>query len=53
MRIEFFGDEVENPLVYGTELERVKIRDTQSIVLYAANQFIVGANRLQQAFEQY
>ena len=48
VRVEFFGDEIESIGVWD-ELERVKIRDTQSIVLYAANQFIVGANRLQQA----
>lgn len=48
VRIEFFGDEIESISIWD-ELERVKIRDTQSIVLYAANQFIVGANRLQQA----
>ena len=48
VRVEFFGDEIESMSIWD-ELERVKIRDSQSIVLYAANQFIVGANRLQQA----
>lgn len=48
VRLEFFGDEIESISIWD-ELERVKIRDSQSVVLYAANQFIVGANRLQQA----
>ncbi|MGX3045084.1 excinuclease ABC subunit UvrB [Helicobacter sp. T3_23-1056] len=48
IRIEFFGDEVEQIAVYEA-LERQKLKVLDSFVLYAANQFIVGANRLSEA----
>ncbi len=48
IRIEFFGDEVEQIAVYEA-IERQKLKVLDSFVLYAANQFIVGANRLSEA----
>ena len=48
IRIEFFGDEVEQIAVYEA-IERTKLKVLDSFVLYAANQFIVGANRLSEA----
>lgn len=50
IRIEFFGDEVEQIAVYEA-LERTKLKSLDSFVLYAANQFIVGANRLSEAID--
>ena len=50
IRIEFFGDEVEQIAVYEA-LKRTKLKSLDSFVLYAANQFIVGANRLSEAID--
>lgn len=50
IRIEFFGDEIECIGVFDT-LERTHLAKLNSFVLYAANQFIVGANRLQSALQ--
>lgn len=48
IRIEFFGDEIERIGVFDA-LERVSLTQLESFVLYAANQFIVSAQRLQEA----
>lgn len=50
IRIEFFGDEIERIGVFDA-LERTHLAKLNSFVLYAANQFIVGANRLQSALQ--
>ncbi|MCI6218196.1 MAG: excinuclease ABC subunit UvrB [Helicobacter sp.] len=50
VRIEFFGDDIESLAIYNS-IERIKVKDIKSFVLYAANQFIVGATRLKQALE--
>ncbi|WP_334084878.1 excinuclease ABC subunit UvrB [Helicobacter typhlonius] len=48
IRIEFFGDEIERIGVFEA-LERTALTQLESFVLYAANQFIVSAQRLQEA----
>lgn len=50
IRIEFFGDEIEHIAVFDS-IERVKLTQLESFVLYAANPFIVGADRLQNALK--
>ncbi len=50
IRIEFFGDEIES-IYYFDTLTNKKIKDIKSITIYAANQFIVGQNRLVQAIK--
>ena len=50
IRIEFFGDEIERIGVFDA-LERTALTQLESFVLYAANQFIVGAQRLQSAIK--
>ncbi len=50
LRVEFFGDEIEsitlfNPLTYE------KYKELFSVTLYAANQFIVGQERLSEAIK--
>lgn len=45
IRIEFFGDEIERIAVFDN-IERTQIKKLDSYVLYAANQFIVGQERL-------
>ncbi|WP_024791459.1 excinuclease ABC subunit UvrB [Lebetimonas sp. JS032] len=48
IRIEFFGDEIER--IYTIDyLTNEKLEDLREITVYAANQFIVGANRLAEA----
>ena len=48
IRIEFFGDEIDR--IYTIDyLTNEKLQDIKEITIYAANQFIVGANRLAQA----
>ena len=48
IRIEFFGDEIDR--IYTIDyLTNEKLQDIKEITIYAANQFIVGANRLSQA----
>lgn len=48
VRVEFFGDEIDRISVLDS-LERTELKRLDSFVLYAANQFIVGENRLKQA----
>lgn len=50
VRIEFFGDEIEAISIYDT-IERKKLKELDSYMLYAANQFIVGANRQKEAIK--
>lgn len=50
IRIEFFGDEIEQIGVFDS-LEKTLLSKLDSFVLYAANQFIVGANRLESALK--
>jgi excinuclease ABC subunit B len=48
IRIEFFGDEIDR--IYTIDyLTNEKLEDLKEITIYAANQFIVGADRLAQA----
>ena len=50
IRVEFFGDEIE--AIYSFEpLSNKRVKDFSTFTLYAANQFIVGANRLQEAIK--
>ncbi len=52
VRIEFFGDEVES-IYYFDVLTNKKIgSELKKIVIYAANQFIVGADRLKIAIKE-
>ena len=51
VRVEFFGDEVES-IIYFDSLTNEKISSTDKIIIYAANQFIVGAERLAVAIKQ-
>ncbi len=48
--VEFFGDEVES-IYYFEVLLNKKVQNLNKIVLYAANQFIVGQQRLQNAIK--
>ena len=48
IRIEFFGDEIERIAVLES-LDNTFVKEPDSYVLYAANQFIVGENRLKNA----
>jgi excinuclease ABC subunit B len=50
IRIEFFGDEVEEIYLYEA-LTNVKMQDVNDVTIYAANQFIVGAERLGEAIK--
>ncbi|WP_024790944.1 MULTISPECIES: excinuclease ABC subunit UvrB [unclassified Lebetimonas] len=48
IRIEFFGDEIDR--IYTIDyLTNEKLENLKEITVYAANQFIVGANRLAEA----
>ena len=51
IRLEFFGDELEriNELEY---ISHKKIDSHKNFLLYAANQFIVGADRLQESIKE-
>lgn len=51
VRVEFFGDEVES-IYYFDSLTNEKFASKEKIIIYAANQFIVGANRLAIAIKQ-
>lgn len=51
IRIEFFGDEVES-IVYFDTLTNEKLNSVKKVIIYAANQFIVGQNRLKNAIKQ-
>lgn len=48
IRIEFFGDEIERIAVLES-LDNTLVKELDSYVLYAANQFVVGENRLKNA----
>ncbi|BCD59664.1 MULTISPECIES: excinuclease ABC subunit UvrB [unclassified Nitratiruptor] len=50
IRVEFFGDEIES-IYYFDPLTNKKLQELQTITLYAANQFIVGQNRLAEAIK--
>ena len=50
IRVEFFGDEVES-IYFFDSLTNKKIKDSDKVIIYAANQFIVGANRLKEAIK--
>ena len=48
IRIEFFGDEIDR--IYTVDfITNEKIEDLKEITIYAANQFIVGADKLAEA----
>jgi excinuclease ABC subunit B len=51
VRVEFFGDEVES-IYYFDSLTNKKSKEMDRVVIYAANQFIVGQNRLKEAVKQ-
>ncbi|PKT79113.1 excinuclease ABC subunit B [Helicobacter winghamensis] len=48
VRLEFFGDELESITLLDS-IEKKPLKKLESFVLYAANPFIVGADRLKQA----
>lgn len=50
IRVEFFGDEVES-IYYFEVLLNKKLQYLNKVVIYAANQFIVGHERLQKAIK--
>lgn len=50
VKIEFFGDEIERIYAFDV-LTNEKTADYTSIVVYAANQFIVGQHRLKEALK--
>ena len=50
IRVEFFGDEVER-IYYFEVLLNKKLQTLDKVVIYAANQFIVGHERLQKAIQ--
>lgn len=50
VRVEFFGDEVESINYFEVFLNK-KLQNLNKIVIYAANQFIVGHERLQKAIK--
>lgn len=50
LRIEFFGDEIER--IYSFEiLTNQKLEEKERVIIYAANQFIVGQTRLKEAIK--
>ena len=51
IRVEFFGDEVES-IYYFEVLLNKKLQTLNKVVIYAANQFIVGHERLHEAMKQ-
>ena len=50
IRVEFFGDEVES-IYYFEVLLNKRLQTLNKVVIYAANQFIVGHERLQKAIK--
>jgi excinuclease ABC subunit B len=50
IRVEFFGDEVDNIIVYEV-LTNKKLDSLKDVTIYAANQFIVGSSRLSEAIK--
>jgi len=51
LRIEFFGDEIED-IYYFDSLTNKKINSLDKAIIYAANQFIVGQERLKLAVKE-
>ena len=51
LRIEFFGDEIED-IYYFDSLTNKRIATLDKAIIYAANQFIVGADRLKIAVKE-
>ncbi len=52
LRIEFFGDEVESIYYFDILTNNKKENKLKKIVIYAANQFIVGQDRLKIAMKE-
>lgn len=50
VRVEFFGDEIERIALIDS-VDRQVLGELPSYILYAANQFIVGQNRLHEALK--
>lgn len=50
IRVEFFGDEVESINYFEVFLNK-KLQNLNKVVIYAANQFIVGHGRLQETIK--
>lgn len=50
VRVEFFGDEIERIALLDS-VDRQALGELPSYILYAANQFIVGQNRLHEALK--
>ena len=51
IRVEFFGDEIES-IYYFDALTNKKTIDKEKVIIYAANQFIVGQDRLKIAIKE-
>jgi len=51
LRIEFFGDEIDD-IYYFDSLTNKRIESLDKAIIYAANQFIVGQERLKQAVKE-
>ncbi len=51
IRVEFFGDEVES-IYYFDPLTNEKRGEKSKVIIYAANQFIVGEDRLKNAIKE-
>jgi excinuclease ABC subunit B len=51
IRIEFFGDEIEK-IYYFDSLTNKKLQELNKAIIYAANQFIVGQDRLKVAAKE-
>ncbi len=51
IRVEFFGDEVES-IYHFNPLTNEKSKERDKVIIYAANQFIVGQNRLKNAIKE-
>ena len=51
IRVEFFGDEVET-IYHFDPLTNTKTKEFEKVIIYAANQFIVGNEKLQIAIKQ-
>ena len=52
IRVEFFGDEVESIYYFDALTNKRISKELKKVVIYAANQFIVGANRLKEAIKE-
>ncbi len=51
IRVEFFGDDVES-IYYFDPLTNQKSQELSKVIIYAANQFIVGQEKLQLAIKE-